>query len=128
MTADSTEARDTTGSAPGIHSAPALGRMGGNELRPLVRVAEIKGPCPAYDVDDSFSLEHGYRLISDIPLCMHSLAALLPHYSALRISNPKEWGLAGKEDETKAYVQGLDAASYTGGGTAILEIRRVQEP
>lgn len=94
----------------------------------LVQVAEIKGRCPVYEVGDSFKLEDGYRLVSDIPLCMHSLAALLPHYNALRISEPEEWGLAGKENKKKAYVQCLDAASYTDGGTAIFEISKVGEP
>ena len=94
----------------------------------LVRVAEIKGFCPVYAVGDSFRLEDGYRLISEIPLCMHSLAALMPHYNALRVSEPEAWGLAGKENKTKAYVQCLDAASYTDGGTAVLEITKVDEP
>ena len=94
----------------------------------LVRVVEIKGRCAVYTVGDSFRLEEGYRLVSEIPLCMHSLAALIPHYNALRISEPEKWGLAGKENRTKAYVRCLDAASYTGGGTAIFEISKVDEP
>jgi len=94
----------------------------------LVRVAQIKGRCPVYEVGDSFRLQDGYRLVSEIPLCMHSLAPLLPHYNALRVSDPAMWGLAGKEDKTKAYVQCLDPASHTGGGTAILEITRVDDP
>lgn len=94
----------------------------------LVRVAEIKGRCHVYSVGDSFRLEDGYRLVSEIPLCMHSLAALLPHYNALRVSKPEEWGLAGKENNEKAYVQCLDPASYTDGGTVIFEISKVEEP
>ena len=93
----------------------------------LVQVAEIKGKCPVYKVGDSFKLDDGYRLVSQIPLCMHSLAAILPHYNALRISEPNKWGLAGKKDNTKAYVQCLDPSSYTDGGTAILEISKVNE-
>jgi hypothetical protein len=54
---------------------------------------------------------------------MHSLAALLPHYNALRISQPKKWGLAGKDDKTKAYIQCLNPYSHTDGGTAIFEIQ-----
>ncbi len=91
----------------------------------VVRVKEIKGHCPVYKEGDSFRLEDGYRLVSDIPLCMHSLAALLPHYNALRVSPPEEWGLAGKADKSKAYVQCLDAMSYTDGGTVVFEISRV---
>jgi uncharacterized repeat protein (TIGR04076 family) len=93
----------------------------------LIRVAEIKGNCPVYKVGDSFTLDDGYRLISHIPLCMHSLAAIIPHYNVLRISEPDLWGLAGKKDKTKAYVQCLDPFSYTDGGTAILEISRIDD-
>ena len=91
----------------------------------IVKVKEIKGTCPVYKVGDTFKLKDGYQLVTDIPLCMHSLAALLPHYNALRISEPEKWGLAGKEDNTKAYIQCLDPYSYTDGGTAVFEIERV---
>ena len=94
----------------------------------IVRVKEIKGHCPVYKVGDTFSLESGYRLVTGIPLCMHSLASLLPHYNALRVSEPGEWGLAGKDDKAKAYVQCLDPMAYTNGGTAIFEISRVLNP
>ncbi len=60
--------------------------VGENEMPLLVRVAEIKGRCSVYEVGDSFRLEDGYRLVSEIPLCMHSLAALLPYYNALRVT------------------------------------------
>jgi uncharacterized repeat protein (TIGR04076 family) len=92
----------------------------------VVRVKEIKGHCPVYKVGDTFALESGYRLVTEIPLCMHSLASLLPHYNALRISKPEDWGLAGKEDRTKAYVQRLDPMTYTDGGTVIFEIAPVE--
>ena len=91
----------------------------------IVKVKEIKGSCSVYKSGDSFMLKDGYRLQTDIPLCMHSLAALLPHYNALRISDPGQWGLAGKNDQTKAYIQCLDPYDYTDGGTAIFEIQRV---
>ena len=90
----------------------------------IIRVKEIKGHCPVYKVNDTFKLIDGYKLTSEKPICMHSLAALLPHYNALRISSPQIWGLAGKEDPEKAYIQCLDAHSYTDGGTAIFEISR----
>jgi len=88
----------------------------------IIRVVEIKGNCPVYQVGDTFRLREGYRLEADKPLCMHSLASLMPHYNALRISPPSQWGLAGKNNKQKAYVQCLDAREYTGGGTAIFEI------
>jgi uncharacterized repeat protein (TIGR04076 family) len=90
----------------------------------IAEVKEIKGTCSVYQVGDQFILEDGYRLVADIPLCMHSLAALLPHYNALRVSEPDQWGLAGKDDKAKAYVQCLDPYAFTGGGTAVLEIQR----
>ena len=59
---------------------------------------------------------------------MHSLSSLLPHYNALKVSDPKIWALAGKgKDKNKAYVQCLDSVSYTGGGTVIFEITKVDE-
>jgi len=94
----------------------------------VVRVKEIKGHCPVYKVGDTFALESGYRLVTRIPLCMHSLASLLPHYNALRVSKPEEWGLAGKDDRTKAYVQCLDPMAYTDGGTVFFEIDRIESP
>ncbi len=91
----------------------------------LVKVKAIKGHCPTYKVGDSFTLKNGYQLISDIPVCMHGLASLMPHYNALRVSQPQQWGLAGKEDKDKAYIQCLDPMEYTGGGTVIFEISKI---
>jgi len=91
----------------------------------VVRVKEIKGVCPTYKVGDSFVLKSGYQLVCDIPVCMHALSALMPYYNALRISEPAEWGLSGKTDESKAYIQCPDPADHTGGGTVIFEISRV---
>jgi len=88
----------------------------------IISVVEIKGNCPVYKVGDSFRLRGGYRLEADKPLCMHSLASVMPHYNALRISPPSKWGLAGKDNQQRAYVQCLDAYEHTGGGTAIFEI------
>ncbi len=88
----------------------------------IIRVVEIKGNCPVYQVGDTFRLREGYRLEAGKPLCMHSLASLMPHYNALRISPPSQWGLAGKNNKQKAYVQCLDPMDYTGGGTAVFEI------
>jgi len=88
----------------------------------LIRVKEIKGTCPVYKTGDSFRLKDGYKLITEIPLCMHSLASIMPHYNALTVSKPEQWGLAGKYKNGKAYVQCLDPQEITGGGTAIFEI------
>jgi len=93
----------------------------------VVRVVQIKGHCPVYKVNDSFTLKDGYRLVSKIPLCMHALASLIPYYNALQVSNPARWGLAGKKDESKAYIQCLDPLDHTGGGTVIFEIERLDK-
>ena len=91
----------------------------------VVKVVKITGNCSVYSLGDTFRLEDGYRLVSEIPLCMHSLASLMPHYNALRVSSPGEWGLAGKEDASKAYVQCLDPFALTGGGSVVFEISKV---
>ena len=109
-------------------ASPGAWEEGEKAMRLSVRVVEIKGRCPVYQVGDSFTLENGYKLISETPVCMHSLGALMPFYNALRVSEPAQWGLAGKGDKSKAYVQCPDAVSHTGGGTAIFEIRKVEEP
>ncbi len=93
----------------------------------LVKVKAIKGHCPTYKVGDSFILKNGYQLISDIPVCMHGLAALMPYYNALGVSQPQQWGLAGKEDKNKAYIQCLDPAELTGGGTVTFEISKINQ-
>lgn len=94
----------------------------------VVRVKEVNGSCLVYKVGDTFTLVSGFRLVTKIPLCMHSLSSLLPYYNALQVSGPCRWGLGGKDDGTKAYVQCLDPMAYTGGGTVILEISRVDHP
>jgi hypothetical protein len=48
----------------------------------VVKVVEIKGKCPVYKLGSAFKLEDRYRLVSEIPLCMHSLTSLMPHYNA----------------------------------------------
>ncbi|HUU28268.1 MAG TPA: TIGR04076 family protein [archaeon] len=88
----------------------------------VVRVVEIKGRCPAYVEGDSFRLRDGYLLESEKPLCMHSLASLMPYYNALNVSPPEAWGLAGRENPKRAYLQCLDPYERTGGGTAVFEI------
>jgi uncharacterized repeat protein (TIGR04076 family) len=69
-------------------------------------------------------LKAGYQLVSDTPVCMHGLAALMPYYNALRVSEPAKWGLDGKKDKTKAYIQCPDPECHTGGGTAIFEVSK----
>ena len=85
-----------------------------------VKVIEIKGNCPVYEVGDEFILLEGYKLRTEKPICMHSLASIMPYYMALNKGiSPKDLSLG---NERKAYVQCLDPCEYTGGGTVILEI------
>ena len=91
----------------------------------LVKVIDIKGGCPTYKVGDSFTLKCGYQLVSDQPVCMHGLASLMPYYNALRVSDPEQWGIEGKEDKKKAYLHCPDASCFTGGGTVTFEISKI---
>jgi uncharacterized repeat protein (TIGR04076 family) len=90
----------------------------------VVKVVEIRGHCPTYRVGDSFTLKAGYQLVSEGPVCMHGLAALMPFYNALCVSEPAQWGLDGKKDKSKAYIQCPDPFDCTDGGTVIFEISR----
>jgi uncharacterized repeat protein (TIGR04076 family) len=92
----------------------------------VVTVKQIKGHCPTFKAGDSFTLKACYQLVSDIPVCMHALSALMPFYNALRVSEPAQWGLDGKEDKSKAYIQCPDPADCTDGGTVIFEISKVK--
>ncbi len=92
----------------------------------VITVKEINGHCPTYKVGDSFTLKAGYQLVSEVPVCMHGLASLMPYYNALRVSEPSQWGLDGKEDKTKAYIHCPDPCEYTHGGTVIFEITKTK--
>ena len=87
-----------------------------------IKVKEIKGHCPVYKVGDAFYIMDGYKLEAPQPICMHSLASLMPYYVALSKGiPPKELGL-GQGD--LAYIQCLDPCEYTDGGTVVFEIKR----
>ena len=86
-----------------------------------IKVKEIKGNCPVYKEGDSFKITDGYILDTNIPLCMHGLASIMPYYVALsRGIKPENLGLG---TDNKAYVQCLDPCDITGGGTVIFEIQ-----
>ncbi len=90
-----------------------------------VTVKSIKGNCPVYKKGDSFMLRSCYQLEADKPLCMHGLCSLMPYYNALRYSQPKDWGIEGKDAPDKAYIQCPDAVDHTGGGNVTFEIEKV---
>ncbi|MDQ7054060.1 MAG: TIGR04076 family protein [candidate division KSB1 bacterium] len=92
-----------------------------------ITVKAIKGTCPVYKLGDHFVLQDGYRLVSDIPVCMHALSSLMPHYNAFRFADPGRWGAAGKDQRDKLYFQCLDPFEFTGGGTVVFEVSRVNQ-
>ena len=95
--------------------------MVGNSLDLIVRVKEVRGHCPVYKVGDEFIIKEGFKLVSTIPLCMHSLASILPYYVALsRGIEPSTLGLASPGEY--AQVQCLDPHIVPHSGTVIFEI------
>ena len=85
-----------------------------------ITVIEIQGKCPVYKVGNSFRIEEGYKLITNFPICLHSLSSIMPYYVALSNGVPPEDLGLGKGKF--AYVQCLDPCKYTGGGTVIYKI------
>ncbi len=86
----------------------------------VVKIIRISGSCPVYRVGDKFIIKNGYKLESKIPVCMHSLASLMPYYNAFAKGvSPEDLGLGkGKS----LFVQCLDPHDLTGGGTVTMEI------
>jgi uncharacterized repeat protein (TIGR04076 family) len=94
--------------------------------RLTIRVVQIKGRCPVYQIGNQIVLDEGYILNTQESgqICMHSLSSLLPYYMALSKGiDPEQLGLSGPEQGC-AYVQCLDPCDITGGGTVIFEIKR----
>jgi len=91
-----------------------------------IEIIEIKGNCPVYKKGDEFYILDGYKLKARELICMHSLSSLMPYYVALsRGTSPKELRLG--KNKHKAYIQCLDPCKYTGGGTAIFRITKINE-
>ena len=97
-------------------------------MRLVIRVEEIKGRCPVYEVGDQIVLDNGFRLnlAETTKGCMHSFASIIPYHIALSKGvRPDQMGLAHHEREDgRAYVQCLDPCDMTGGGTVIFSIER----
>lgn len=92
----------------------------------LIEVIDIKGFCPVYQLGDTFSINEGFILAGGSPVCMHSLASLMPYYVALSQGvSPVELGLA-REGEV-AYLQCLDPCELTRGGTVVFAVRRMHD-
>jgi uncharacterized repeat protein (TIGR04076 family) len=99
--------------------------VGAPSMDLIVTVKQIKGTCPVYRLGDSIVLRAGYMLDTDrgSPVCMHSLASLMPYYVPLsRGISPQALGLSGARQD-RAYLQCLDPCEITGGGTVLFEIQ-----
>lgn len=91
-----------------------------------VQVVEVRGHCPVFRKDDAFRIVDGYKLVADIPLCMHALQSLAPYYVALsRGVDPADLGLAGPDGA--GYVQCLDPQRYASGGTVTFKLETLVE-
>lgn len=97
--------------------------------RITMKIIEIKGICPVYQVNDRIVIDEGYKLNlkESTAVCIHSLTSILPYYVALSKGvKPQELGLSRRNNsishDRKAYVQCLDPCEYTGGGTVFFEI------
>ena len=92
-----------------------------------IKIVEIRGHCPVYREEDSFTLTDGYILNPKLScrVCMHSLASIMPYYNAIGHGiDPSVLGLA-PGPEQPARVHCLDPCEYTGGGTVVFEIKRI---
>jgi len=51
-------------------------------MKLIIRVEDIKGRCPAYEVGDRIVLDSGFRLNLEETTagCMHSFASIIPYH------------------------------------------------
>jgi len=100
-------------------------------MKLIIRVEDVKGRCPVYEVGDRVVLDNGFRLNLDETTkgCMHSFASIIPYHIALSKGvRPDQMGLAHRDrDDGRAYVQCLDPCEWTGGGTVTFSIERVED-
>jgi uncharacterized repeat protein (TIGR04076 family) len=95
----------------------------------IVKVKQIKGTYPVYNVGDLIVIRDGYILDTEqsAEVCMHALASLMPYYVALsRGIPPESLGLSGPK-QGAAYLQCLDPCELTGGGTVLFEVTPVDK-
>ena len=121
----------------------------------IIKIIEIVGNCPVYKIGDKIVLDEGYKinLQKTSSICMHSLASIFPYYVALSNDvDPDNLGLTKKKNYKRyddihksnqdknnvgnnnntikgegksAFVQCLDPCKYTGGGTVVFEIKKI---
>jgi len=91
-----------------------------------IEVVKIRGECPTYRIGDSFQIKDGYKLISNIPICMHALQGIMPYYIPLSHGiSPYDLGLSSKDagqQAKQAFFQCQDPEEITGGGCVVFKI------
>jgi len=94
-----------------------------------IKVCEIRGSCPVYEVGDRIVIDDPKILLDRTDaLCTHALSTLL-HYVTILEHDwcPVKLGLTTDEDPEHAYMQCVDPGRpYTEGGTVIFECRRIE--
>lgn len=101
----------------------------GRERRQMVSRLEItvrilEGSCPIYKEGSSFSIVGGHQLtVKHNPVCMYSLASIMPYYASLSKGvSPKQLGIG---DEKVGTVQCLGQCGVSSGKIAF-EIKRIE--
>jgi len=91
----------------------------------VLRVREIKGNCPVYQVGDRIALD-GYCIdsVRSSNVCMHAFSAMLTLLSAFAHGcSAVDLGIGDEADV--AYLRCPDPGPpYTKGGTVLFELRR----
>ena len=93
-----------------------------------IKVCEIRGKCPVYEVGDKITIEGPEVLLDKTDaICVHAFSTLLHYVVALEEGvDPVKLGLSKGTEH--AYMQCVDPGEpYTGGGTVVFECRRIQE-
>ena len=100
-------------------------------MKLVIKVVEIHGSCPVYKLGDKIVLDEGYKvnLKETDGICMHSLTSILPYYNLLTAGvDMGQFGLLKKGDSSSApRVRCLDPVEYTGGGSVVFEMTRVED-
>ena len=94
----------------------------------IIKVAEIRGKCPVYNVEDKIVID-GPRIDMERTdtICIHALPSLLHYVVALREGiDPRKLVLSKEKDV--AYIQCVDPGEpYTECGTVIFKCHKIGE-
>lgn len=88
-----------------------------------IKVREIRGKCPVYEVGDKMIMEGPNILLNKTDaICVHAFSTLLHHVVALEEgADPVKLGLS--KDKEHAYMQCVDTGEpYTEGGQWFLSV------